>query len=133
VLARQTPHHLESSPAGFAVRVRGRQSYLIPDVVVMDRLAFQSGGDLLRAQDVLLAVEVLSPGNSRNDLVTKRAEYADGGIPHYWIVDPEEQTLTVLTLDDGGEDYIESAVVRPGQAWKTEEPFPFTLDLGEIF
>ncbi|MGH3611494.1 MAG: Uma2 family endonuclease [Pseudonocardia sp.] len=32
-------------------------------------------------------MEVLSPGSHRTDHVAKRADYADAGIPHYWIVD----------------------------------------------
>jgi Uma2 family endonuclease len=82
---------------------------------------------------VLLVVEVLSPSNAKTNLLLKRHEYAAGGIPLYWIVDPERETLTVLTLDGSGERYVESAVVRPGEPWKTDEPFPVTLDLAEIF
>jgi Uma2 family endonuclease len=48
-----------------------------------------------------LAVEVVSPGAraSDRDYVRKRAQYANIGIPEYWIVDPEPQTVTVLALD----------------------------------
>ena len=47
-----------------------------------------------------LVVEVLSEGkqNRFRDLNTKRTEYASAGIPEYWIVDPETETITVLTL-----------------------------------
>ena len=38
--------------------------------------------------DVLLVVEVLSPGSRRVDRVLKVAEYAAARIPHYWIADP---------------------------------------------
>lgn len=50
-----------------------------------------------------LVMEVVSKdADDRNrDLVTKRAEYAQAGIPEYWIVDPEEATITVLTLARG--------------------------------
>jgi Uma2 family endonuclease len=66
------------------------------------------------------------------DLVTKRHYYAVAGIPQYWIADPDEQTLTLLTLDDDG-TYAERAVVRPGERWKSDEPFPLTIDPAEIF
>jgi Uma2 family endonuclease len=46
-----------------------------------------------------LAVEVVSSADRRRDLETKRHEYARAGITEYWIVDPEQQVLTVLTLD----------------------------------
>jgi len=52
---------------------------------------------------LLLAVEVVSPGNEQieRDYVEKVAEYADAGINEYWIVDPLEQKITVLVLEQG--------------------------------
>ncbi|PSB24047.1 Uma2 family endonuclease [Stenomitos frigidus] len=50
-----------------------------------------------------LVAEVLSPGkqNRDRDLVRKRDQYAARGIPEYWLVDPEAQTVTVLQLQNG--------------------------------
>jgi Uma2 family endonuclease len=50
----------------------------------------------------LLVVEVVSPGElQRNrDYVAKRAQYQDCGIPEYWIVNPETQTILVLALTE---------------------------------
>jgi Uma2 family endonuclease len=61
-----------------------------PDLVVVDRGArhrIRSDGGLLRASDVRLVVEIVSPGSQRMDRVIKLGEYADAGIPYYWIVD----------------------------------------------
>lgn len=51
----------------------------------------------------LLVVEVVSPGkiNEDRDYRYKRSEYAARGIPEYWIVDPAQTKITVLTLVDG--------------------------------
>lgn len=54
----------------------------------------------------LLVVEVVSPGkpgeaNYDRDYVDKRQEYAERGIPEYWIVDPSRQVVLVLTLKGG--------------------------------
>lgn len=76
---------------------------------------------------MLLVVEVLSPSNSRNDLVLKRHDYAAASIPAYWIVDPPAPTITVLELTDRG-DYAERAELQPGLTWTTDRPFPVTID-----
>jgi Uma2 family endonuclease len=39
--------------------------------------------------------EILSPSNSRNDLVKKMRTYQRCQVPHYWVVDPHQETLTV--------------------------------------
>jgi Uma2 family endonuclease len=48
-----------------------------------------------------LAMEVVSPDprDRQRDLETKKQEYAAARITEYWIVDPQEQRITVLTLD----------------------------------
>lgn len=48
-----------------------------------------------------LLVEVLSPSNRAHDLVRKTAKYAAAGAPRYWILDPEDTSLTAFELRDG--------------------------------
>ena len=55
-----------------------------------------------------LVVEVVSPGDARRDIVDKRIDYAEAAIPEYWIVDPHNETVTVLTL--AGREYAEHGV-----------------------
>jgi Uma2 family endonuclease len=45
--------------------------------------------------------EVLSESNEAHDRVTKRRIYAEAGVTHYWIVDPEARTLEALILEGG--------------------------------
>ena len=61
-----------------------------------------------------LVVEVVSPDDPGRDLIEKRADYAEGGIPEYWIVDPRDETITVLALKDGA--YVEHGVFTRGAA-----------------
>ena len=46
--------------------------------------------------------EVLSVTNAETDLGKKLLAYHAAGIPHYWIVDPEHETLTVYRFSDQG-------------------------------
>jgi Uma2 family endonuclease len=102
----------------------------VPDLFVMPLTGFQSHPKYLVPADVRLVVEVLSEHNRGRDLVLKRHYYAAAGIPSYWVVDPFERTLTVLTL--AGTAYQEKAVVAAGTAWATDEPVPLKLDPGDI-
>lgn len=47
-----------------------------------------------------LVVEIVSPGSSRNDRVTKSAMYSSFSVPEYWLVDPETQTILPQVLRD---------------------------------
>lgn len=79
--------------------------YLRPERIVdLHRHAY--GADLV--------MEIVSPGdeNRERDLEIKRREYAQARIAEYWIVDPEQHRITVLTLD--GETYREHGVFGAG-------------------
>ena len=49
----------------------------------------------------LLVVEVVSPESVKRDYRYKRSEYAAIGIDEYWIVDPIQQQVSILILDEG--------------------------------
>lgn len=53
--------------------------------------------------DLLLAVEILTPASRPTDEMVKLAEYAAAGIPQYWVVDRgETQTTSLYRLDHRG-------------------------------
>ena len=68
--------------------------------------AYWTGADLV--------IEVVSPDDPARDLVTKRSEYAQAGIPEYWIVDPQTETITVLRLEEAS--YVEHGVFGRGES-----------------
>jgi len=83
--------------APLRVRLLSRR-FREPDLVVLAALddprrenRFWHGADLV--------VEVVSEDDPDRDWIIKRHEYAEAGIPEYWIVDPRDETVTVLTLD----------------------------------
>ena len=47
-----------------------------------------------------LVLEIVSPGNERHDVKTKFREYAEAGIPEYWIIQPEMCRVSVYRLED---------------------------------
>mgnify|MGYP000001379519 CR=1 FL=1 len=59
-----------------------------------------------------LVLEVVSPDKPERDLVEKRGDYAEAGIPEYWIVNPEAETITVLRLE--GASYAEHGAFARG-------------------
>jgi Uma2 family endonuclease len=48
------------------------------------------------------ACELLSPSNSKRDVVDKFNVLHTNGVPHYWIADPIEQTLIVHRWESAG-------------------------------
>lgn len=42
----------------------------------------------------------MSPDNPERDTQVKVVDYAEAGIAEYWIVNPLNETITVLTLSD---------------------------------
>jgi Uma2 family endonuclease len=47
-----------------------------------------------------LVAEVVSEDDPERDTVDKVVDYAEANIPEYWIVNPIDQTITVLVLTD---------------------------------
>jgi Uma2 family endonuclease len=104
-----------------------------PDLIVVPRdarLRVRREGGVIRASDVLIVVEVLSPGPKRTDHVLKRSEYADAGIPHYWMVDIEPP-ISLLACHLAGEfGYADGGAVT--DTFSASEPFPAQIDLDAL-
>ncbi|HEY3324017.1 MAG TPA: Uma2 family endonuclease [Planctomycetota bacterium] len=62
-----------------------------------------------------LAIEVVSAGTTarQRDYLRKRREYAQFDVAEYWIVDPQTEKITVLTLE--GRKYVEHGVFKKSQ------------------
>jgi Uma2 family endonuclease len=99
-----------------------------PDLVVIRSSARRQ--EIIRASDVLLAVEILSPGSIYIDTTIKPIEYANAGIPNLWVVDPRPPivTATVYRLYEHG--YEESQ--RAKHTFTVDEPCPLTIDLDAL-
>lgn len=49
----------------------------------------------------LLIIEIVSPESITRDYRYKRSEYAALGVDEYWIVDPKNEKITILLLEEG--------------------------------
>ena len=78
-----------------------------------------------------LVAEVVSPDDPDRDLVEKRIDYAEAGIPEYWIVDPRNETITVLVLD--GDAYVERGVHGRGGTATSPSLEGFAADVSAVF
>ena len=124
---RQLANYLEGKkchaiPAPFAVRLFEQDgdspddvdTMVEPDIsVVCDRDKLDGKG-CKGAPDMV--VEILSPSTRRHDRLVKLGLYQRAGVREYWIVDPENRAVQVLTLSDGlllpHEDYGREDVAK---------------------
>ncbi|ARS40766.1 restriction endonuclease [Sphingobacteriaceae bacterium GW460-11-11-14-LB5] len=73
---------------------------LQPDIcVVCDKNKLDARG-CIGAPD--LVVEVLSPGNTKMELLNKYRVYEEFGVKEYWVVSQSDQNILIYTLNDEG-------------------------------
>lgn len=119
-LAGAAPPNLRVLGAPLDIRF-GPTRQLQPDVVVLPR-----GPLTPKVQDLpLLVVEVLSRSTRATDLTLKRHVFEQAGVSSYWLLDPDEPSLTVLELQGGS--YVEVARAEGEQPLTVQRPFPVTL------
>ena len=81
----------------------------------------------------MVEVVSLSYGDRERDLETKEREQARAGIPAYWIVDPQEDSITVLRLEEPVTRYSEQGEFGRG-ARAESALFPtFSVSVDETF
>jgi Uma2 family endonuclease len=89
---------------GLELEVRGEPRNRFPDLTILreEHIKLLANRNTIRLSmsPPLLVVEVVSPGELQRDrdFVAKRLQYQDCGIPEYWIIDPENQSILVVEL-----------------------------------
>jgi Uma2 family endonuclease len=78
-----------------------------------------------------LVVEIVSPSSRALDKKVKRTDYAEAGITEYWIVDPANETVTVLRLE--GNEYVEHGVFRRGETATSPLLEGFGVAVDQVF
>lgn len=75
--------------------------------------------------------EVLSPSNAKHDTINKLRLYHRVAIPHYWIVDPGDATLTVLRWSSDG--YVTRLRAQRGDVIRAEPFDAIEIAVGTLF
>ena len=78
-----------------------------------------------------LIVEILSPSSSRRDWHNKRELYARHGVTEYWIIDPANRIVSVMSLRDGVLEIDQTCTV--GDAAASAVLDGFSVSLEDIF
>ncbi|MFI9200419.1 Uma2 family endonuclease [Streptomyces sp. NPDC053048] len=110
-----------------ALDIPGEESEPQPDLVVLEREAFEAPDSLIPSPDVTMVVEVVSKTSGDRDYGVKRSIYAAGQVPAYLIIDPFAAQCLLLT-DPVGTGY--EAAYRAQWTTKFGDPVPIrVLDL----
>ncbi|MFJ1592000.1 Uma2 family endonuclease [Kitasatospora albolonga] len=131
-LLKQAPDDLDVFRE-FSV-ILDRRNRFEPDVLVIP-LAAEPGPDetSVKAEDVILAVEVVSPDSEARDRETKPRKYAAAGIAHFWRVEADEEGVPVVhvhELDPALTVYVPTGIHRDKLTLTV--PFPLEIDLTAI-
>lgn len=75
--------------------------------------------------------EILSPSNAQNDLVRKMRTYHRAEVRHYWVLDPEAETLAVYRHTPGG--YLVAQTAAGDERVRAEPFVEVELSVRELF
>ncbi len=75
--------------------------------------------------------EIISPSNASNDTVKKKRVYHQHQVPHYWLLDPVQETLSVLRWSADG--YVEVLNAMRGERVRAEPFDAIELSLAVFF
>ncbi|MDZ4685003.1 MAG: Uma2 family endonuclease [Planctomycetaceae bacterium] len=115
------------------VSVRLREGKLREPDVLFLRNGRPTTRDVPDGADLVVEVVSHDPKDIECDYEQKRLEYAEAGIPEYWIVDPQTGTITVLTLPAGATEYAVHGEFRPGQQATSVLLPGFAVDVAACF
>jgi Uma2 family endonuclease len=107
--------------------LRFEDSEVEPDLMVR-RPWGQANTDWSTAPLPALIVEVLSPSTRNPDRKEKRTLYGDARIPEYWIIDPEQKTVTVIARNELDRTTREVLIWDPPGAAE-----PLEIQLADVF
>jgi Uma2 family endonuclease len=78
-----------------------------------------------------LAVEILSPSETRRQIQKKVGQYAAAGVLECWLVSPEAETVELLKLSASGSERL--GIYAPGQTLRSIAFPELVLDVARVF
>ncbi|RBQ02856.1 Uma2 family endonuclease [Pedobacter miscanthi] len=103
---------------------------LQPDIcVICDKSKLDARG-CIGAPD--LVVEILSPGNTRMELLNKYRVYEEFGVKEYWVVSQSDQSILIYTLNEEGK-FIPSKIFTLSEKITSSVLPGFELALDDVF
>ena len=111
-LQRQLESYFEARSLGVVFNapidvILGVHDIVQPDLVVVSRREQISRRGIESAP--LLVVEILSPSTRRQDRIVKAGRYAELGIPHVWLVDPDARHIECYRATGGRYEIVARA------------------------
>lgn len=83
-----------------------------PDLCVICDLTKLDDKGCLGAPDLI--IEILSPGNSKKEMKTKKDLYEESGVKEYWVIDATHETLIQYVLQTNNK-------YSPPQIWVSDD------------
>lgn len=103
---------------------------LQPDIcVVCDKSKLDARG-CIGAPD--LVIEILSPGNTKMELLNKYRVYEEFGVKEYWVVSQSDQSILIYTLNDSGK-FQPSKIFTHSEKITSSVLPGFELELDDVF
>ncbi len=97
---------------------------VICDPAKIDRKGCNGAPDLI--------IEIISDSSVQRDLHEKYDLYEQSGVSEYWIVHPNDKTLSIFLLDDQGK-YVVSKPLTYGDIAESRVLQGLQIDLNEVF
>lgn len=103
--------------------------YREPDILYLTPEQDARAGEDFTAEAELV-MGVVSPDDPDRDYVTKRRDYAEAGVPEYWIIDRAQRQVMVLRLENG--QYVEHGRFGAGQTAASHRLPGFTVVVDDV-
>jgi Uma2 family endonuclease len=114
------------------VRTLVKRKYREPDLIFnFTENHARQGRKYYTSADLVMEVVSDDRQSHERDYQKKRQDYAEAGIREYWIVDPQEQRITVLALQ--GAEYAEHGTFAPGERATSKLLVDFFVDIDSVF